>query len=293
MTVVYSAAHPELGLNKAQSGIECCVCRQGGHFCPSVVMAIGHPNVGICQPCRDGDDCPKFSKIRKDQESPMPLTGVEVDVAMNFLTKNFPTSAAYFADTLSDEEVVNLKKVADLAPAVSWFIEIKVLGRWQMAIFDPVFYEDGELARANARKMSDETASHEARSMIWRKDTAHPGIVAAKKRGRPPGANWKGPQRAEAAKMLQGGASVSETAAAVGLSKTKVVEVRKETPNLPPASVGGASAHKPKQVTSFLPSLNSSLSEVLVVAGKEIVELEARLANLKALVISIEAMGIS
>lgn len=159
-----------------------------------------------------------------------------------WLNETFTNCTQVF-DELTDEAIGYLKGIADLAPAVSWFVEELVGERWRMVLDDPIFYEDREDARRAAMKLTSEDETKESRTMIWRKEQA----PELKRRGRPPGSNYKQPQREKAKAMLLAGTSIRATAASVGLSKNQVIDVKKELPDAPAkANNGGAPQHKEK-----------------------------------------------
>lgn len=180
----------------------------------------------------------------------------------------FPTSALYF-ETFTDEEARDLKAIADLAPAVSWFVEEKVGDNWKIVLEDPIFFGDREAAKNVAMALADVIDSQEARIMCWRKtgEDLPPLQHYGKRRGRPPGANYKQPQREKAKELLQRGVSVRDTAEAVGLSKTKVLEVRKETPDVPPPPPGGMPMHKEKVMDQKTPQQLAEESYAMCAKG--------------------------
>lgn len=154
---------------------------------------------------------------------PLP-TPVEASTDLSWLLSTFPTCASYFQNELNFEEIVDLRKVAELAPDPCWFIEHRVLpaGRWEMLIREEVFYGDRDQARQVAMDLS-KSFFGEVRTQVWRRKSTK-GILVPKPsggRGRRPGVDYAALSK-QRDSLLAEGMSVEKVVKMTGLSYSNV-----------------------------------------------------------------------
>jgi hypothetical protein len=231
-----------------------------------------------------------------------------------FLIKNF-VDYREFIGKLSSSLVDAVHHAAIMAVDPSWFVVEEGATCSRILLDDPIFHPNRDTARALAVEQAGKFDDADYHLMIWHsgkkipavdknpdksgfqvfapplcgcgRKSPHAGTCSFLRKqrevipktvgsGRKPGDNYKQPQRDAAAELLQAGKSIREAAAEVGLSKNKVIEVKKATPDVPEkANSGGAPTHKPKG--EFV--MESSMDQEVSVERRESVKVSTRTSS--------------
>jgi transposase len=235
--------------DRPPAGTECVTCRARGHYCPAKFY-LGATDVALCQPCKDGEDCPTFQQLKK----PETLAWDPEDSV----------------DTVTEQEEPTAEPVRQQA---------RHIGRLGSGISE-------EKKQAILAAPQEESDSKVGRRLGIRQPTVSKirraaGIPPAKPsyHGRKHGDVYKHQERDIAATALQEGHSIREAAAMAGVSKNTVLEVKKTLPNVPArANNGGAPTHKGKPDGLWVPP--NAFEIALEAARQEIIEIHQRVSEL-------------
>lgn len=296
-------------IDRPPAGTECTSCRAEGHFCPATLY-VGNTDIGICQSCRDGSDCPRFKVVHSEPVLFEPdLAGSTSSRAKIIPREEWPEDTAIHEQKVDMADVpVGLRNIVKaeqngsriLLPAPHSPLQENPVAAWKSSPKPPGNRIPDETRRLIAAEPIDmpyfEVATKygcsSASVLNIRREA---GVeIPARGQGRKHGETYKTEKREMAKTLILDGNSVRKTAAIAGISTNTVRLAKAEIPaaDLPAPPPGGFHAHQKQQeylqresnvANKIVPTEHRVIpkpEEVLKLA-QDLVETRARLAELE------------